>query len=142
MTSEDGPGVPEALPRVVRVVVERLDPTRVDRLWIFPPLVRGRREKGLVAASRFADDRRELYTAPYEAERTGRGLFLEMTLTPQGEAPPERLPRVMDGVVRRSEETGGEPREVDIGGRLESWQDFLDEYDDGVFEEEAKPFGS
>jgi len=31
----------------------RLGPAAIDRLWIFPPLVRGRREWGLVAAGCF-----------------------------------------------------------------------------------------
>src|SRR6185503_4397282 len=67
VTNEAGPGVPEALPRTLAMVVDRLGAERIDRLWIFPPLIRGRREWGLVAASAYADggERRLLHTAPY-----------------------------------------------------------------------------
>ena len=51
MSNDAGPGVPEALPRTLAMVVARLGAERIDRLWIFPPLIRGRREWGLVAAS-------------------------------------------------------------------------------------------
>ena len=44
--AEDGPGVPEALPRAVREMAGRLGHVAIDCLWIFPPMVRGRREWG------------------------------------------------------------------------------------------------
>lgn len=55
-----GPGVPEALPRTLRLIGDQLGADTLDQLWIFPPLVRGRKEWGLVAVSRLglgdADD--------------------------------------------------------------------------------------
>ena len=51
--SSEDPGVPEALPRTLVHLRERLGAERVDRLWIFPPLRRGRRERGVVAVSLF-----------------------------------------------------------------------------------------
>ena len=59
----DGPGVPEALPQALGVIRERLGTGRVDALWLFPPLVRGRSERGLVVASCFVEhgDRRRLF---------------------------------------------------------------------------------
>jgi hypothetical protein len=136
-----GPGVPEALPRTVQALGLRLDPRTLDRLWVFPPLVRGRREWGLVAVSRFApegvaDPRRHLFTAPYTAERTGKGLTLSWTLDEQGEAPPDRLPRVMDGVVRRAGDELGDPREVEIGGDGDRFQALLDELGTHLLEPE------
>jgi hypothetical protein len=123
-------GVPEALPGALRMLAERLGAESLDRLWIFPPRVRGRKEWGLVAVSRYhaeSEDRRLLFTAPYTAERTGQGPVMEFGLEEEGEAPPDRFPRVMLGVVRRSGEELGEPREVVIGGDPERFQDLIEE---------------
>lgn len=132
--TDNGPGVPEAVPQTLQGVVQRLGVAAIDRLWVFPPLVRGRRESGLIALSCFAGppsgaDRRVLFTAPYAAERTGRGLEIDWTLVEQGEAPPDRFPRVMQGVVQRAAQAPGEPREVEIAGRDEPWAEFLSEFD-------------
>lgn len=155
MKQDQGPGVPEAIPRTVQGLGLRLGPESLDRLWIFPPMIRGRREWGLVAASRFADapdlpdtpdaargpdgPRRRLFTAPYSAERTGKGLTLEWSLVEQGEAPPDRLPRVMDGVVRRAGDELGEAREVEIGGALEHFEALLDELGRDLLEPVPEP---
>lgn len=114
----EDPGVPEALPRALVHARARLAPERLDRLWIFPPVRRGRKERGLVAVSVFleGDERRRLFTLTYAAERTGRGLTVDQAFHEEGDAPPELLPRVMEGVVRRAGEAYGEPREVEIAG--------------------------
>lgn len=112
------PGVPEALPGSLEALRERVGAAAIDRLWIFPPLRRGRRERGLVAVSLFGPDgeRRRLVTVAYTAERSGLSLTVEPSFTEEGEAPPDRLPGIMDGVVRRTEDAQGDPREVEIGG--------------------------
>ncbi|HSR43019.1 MAG TPA: hypothetical protein VLL48_12620 [Longimicrobiales bacterium] len=138
---DDSPGVPEALPRVLRSVARRLGPETLDRVWIFPPMRKGRKEWGLVAVSRFDDgpaeaprnetdrDRRRLYTAAYTAERTGRGLTVEPVLAEEGRAPLDRLPRVMEGVVRRSGDDRGEAREVRLEGDPDRFDALVDELD-------------
>ena len=70
------PGVPEALPRVLIRLRDRLGVESLDRLWIFPPSRRGRRERGLVVVSEFlgTEERRSLITVSYVAEHTGRGV--------------------------------------------------------------------
>ena len=45
---DDGPGVPEGIPRTLQGLVDRLGADSLDRLWIFAPRIRGRRESGLV----------------------------------------------------------------------------------------------
>jgi hypothetical protein len=123
-------GVPEALPATLRMLAERLGAESLDRVWIFPPRVRGRKEWGLVAASRYhpeAAERRLLFTARYTAERTGQGPVVESSLNEEGEAPPDRFPRVMTGVVRRSGEELGDPREVEIGGDPRRLEDLIEE---------------
>lgn len=110
--------VPEAVGRILQVVLDRLGAENMDRIWIFPPLVRGRKEWVLVAVSGLTDDpdRRVLYTARYSAELTGKGTNFESEVNLEGSAPPDRLPRVMDGVVRRSDLQLGEAKEVEILG--------------------------
>jgi hypothetical protein len=139
VSNDAGPGVPEALPRTLAMVVDRLGAEHIDRLWIFPPMIRGRREWGLVAASVFGADgeRRRLHTAPYTAERTGTGLQVAFDLHEQGEAPPDRLPRVMSGVVHRSPEELGEPREVVVEGNPEPIAELMAEFDPGLLEPSA-----
>lgn len=126
---EDSPGAPVALPRTVRAVSERLGPASIDRLWIFPPLRRGRREWGLVVASEFleGDERRRMHTARYTAEVTGRGLEYEVDVTEEGILPLDRFSRVLAGVARRAEEDLGDPRSVEIAGDLGALEDLLEE---------------
>lgn len=124
-------GVPEAVPRALRVLEGRLGVHAMDRLWIFPPLVQGRRERGLIAVSCFAtaEDRRRVITASYHAERTGRGTTFEPVLLEEGSAPPDAIPRIMDGVVRRTEVELGDPREVAIDGDEDAFRALLAEFD-------------
>ena len=125
------PGVPEALPRSLIRLRDRLGVDAVDRLWIFPPVRHGRREQGLVAVSRFlvGEDRRVMITVAYTAEHTGRGVTFDTSFTQEGEAPPERFPNVMAGVVRRSAEGLGESREVEIDGSAEKFERLMEEFD-------------
>ena len=133
---DDGPGVPEALPRTLREVGERLGPEAVDRLWIFPPLIRGRREWGLVAAGCFdGSGARRLVTARYAAQRTGKGLYLNTQLVDQGVAPADRLPRVMEGVVKRGPAPLGSPRPEEVGGSAEAFDALMEDFAGELFEE-------
>ena len=128
--TQDDIGVPEALPRALVELKDRLGAAALDRLWIFPPMRRGRRERGLVAVSAFqeGEERRSLVTFTYVAEQTGReGVKVETALTREGEAPSDRFPSVMRGVVLRGGEERGEPREVEIGGSAEALDALLDE---------------
>lgn len=128
--SED-PGVPEALPRTLIRVRERLGIETLDRLWIFPPVRTGRREQGLIAVSTFLedDDRRSMVTVAYQAEHSGKGITIEPAFTLEGEATPDRFPRVMQGVVRRGGEEKGEPREIEIDGSPERFEELMEEFD-------------
>jgi hypothetical protein len=138
-----GPGVPEAIPRGVQRIVADLGLASVDRIWIFPPLVNGRRESGLLTVSVFKEgddpDRRVLAILPYSAERTGKGLTIESAMAEQGEAPLDRLPRVMEGVVKRTDHDLGDPREVEIQGDPEKLQALLDEFAPELLDPELPP---
>lgn len=134
-SKDDDPGVPEALPRTLIRLREQLGVDRIDRLWIFPPVRRGRRERGLIAVSTFQDhgDRRGVVTVAYSAEHTGRGTTVEPVFTEEGEAPPDRFPPVMQGVVRRSGE-GPDPREVVIEGSGQKFEELMEGYDEVYIE--------
>jgi hypothetical protein len=125
------PGVPEALPRVLIRLRDRLGVAALDRLWIFPPSRSGRREQGLVAVSTFQEleERRGLLTVSYTAEETGKGVSVDPSFREEGEAPPDRFPGVMRGVVERLGDAQGEPREVEIGGSPERYEGLLEEFD-------------
>jgi hypothetical protein len=128
--AHDDVGVPEALPRALEAVRERLGHAALDRLWIFPPMRRGRRERGLIAVSAFQEghERRSLLTVTYVAEQSGReGIKVETSFTREGEATADRLPAVMKGVVQRGGEERGEPREVEIGGDAEKLDALLED---------------
>ena len=137
---DEDPGVPEALPRTLIRLRDRLGVEAIDRLWIFPPVRRGRREQGLVAVSTFQDgeERRSMVTVAYNAEHTGTGISVEPSFTREGEAPPDRFPGVMQGVVRRAGERTGEPREVEIDASPERFEELMEEYDE-VFIEARDP---
>ncbi|HKK93819.1 MAG TPA: hypothetical protein VJ925_10310 [Longimicrobiales bacterium] len=138
-----GPGVPEALPRVVQRIAHAYPVDRIDRLWLFPPLIRGRKESGLVAAGCHVpgapDERRLLVTGSYTAERSGRGLDLEVQLEEEGEAPADRLPRVMQGVVVRSGIRLGEATEVEIARSPEALAAWFDEVDEELLDPALPP---
>ena len=134
--SASNPGVPEAMPRVLIRLRDQLGVSTIDRLWVFPPVRRGRREQGLVAVSTFLDDiedRRSMVTVAYVAEHTGRGVTVSPSLTREGDAPPDRFPTVIEGVVRRSGEELGEPREVEIEGSAARFEELLEEFDPEFF---------
>ncbi|MEE8145977.1 MAG: hypothetical protein V3T24_00100 [Longimicrobiales bacterium] len=135
MSNDAGPGVPEALPRTLQELGRRLGPGEIDQLWIFPPLIQGRKEWGLVAAGCFAEQgRRRLITARYTAEQTGTELRVDRGLSEEGIAPPERLPHVMAGVVRRSEIDLGESKVVEIGGDSGKFDALMEEFDPALLE--------
>jgi hypothetical protein len=129
---------PEAVGRLLVLLARRVGEHSLDRLWIFPPLVKGRKEWGLVAVSCLTPDpsRRTLVTARYVAELTGSGVNFEPTFFSEGEAPPDRLGPVMDGVVRRSDLPLGTPRVVDIGGIPANFQALLREWGQDTEREE------
>ena len=76
-----------------------------------------------------------MVTARYTAERTGKGLYLDVQLLDEGVAPSDRLPRVMEGVVRRGPEPLGSPRLVELGGAAEAFESLIGEYPGEFFEE-------
>ena len=135
------PGVPGALPRTLIRLRDRLGADSVDQLWIFPPVRRGRREQGLVAVSTFQEDeeRRSMVTVSYNAEHTGQGIAIEPVFTHERDAPPDRFPGVIKGVVERAGTGRGEPREVKIEGSNQKFEELMEEFDADLFMEVSEP---
>jgi len=132
------PGVPEALPRALDLIAQRIGAERLDTLWLFPPLVQGRRERGLLVASCFEEgEQRLVHTVTYQAERTGKGLTVDAEIFEEGVAPEDRLPRMIRGVVRRTEAEMGEPRDVRIDGDLDAFEELIESCRPPEFEETA-----
>ena len=133
---QDDPGVPEALPRTLVRLRDRLGVATIDRLWIFPPVRRGRREQGLIAVSTFqqGEERRSMIPVTYNAEHTGKGITVEPAFTMEGAAPAETFPPVMEGVVRRSGEGAEGPREIVIDGTASKFEELMEEYDDAFID--------
>ena len=129
--SSRDPGVPEALPRVLIRVRDHFGSELIDRLWLFPPVRRGRREQGLVAVSTFLEgqERRAMVTVADTDEHSGAGVSIEPSFTQEGEAFPERFPAVMLGVVNRTRETPGEAREVEISGSGQKFEELMEDFD-------------
>jgi len=50
-------------------------------------------------------------------------------------APFDRLPRVMEGVVRRGPEPLGSPRVVELGGDADAFEDLMADFPGDLFEE-------
>ena len=131
IASSRDPGVPEALPRVLIRVRDHFGSELIDRLWLFPPVRRGRHEQGLVAVSTFLEgqERRAMVTVAYTAEHSGAGVSIETSFTQEGEAFPERFPAVMLGVVNRTRETPGDAREVEISGSGQKFEELMEDFD-------------
>ncbi len=128
MSGRGDPGVPDAIGRAGRLLGERVSVDRLDRLWVFPPSRLGRVERGLLVASLLLPDdpdRRLLVTLRYTSEETGKGISFDPVLQEEGVAPPDRLPRIIAGVVRRSGMEAGDPTEVSVGGSQDTYSHWL-----------------
>lgn len=123
---DQDPGAAGALTEAVRRLGTEVGAEALDCLWVFPPIRKGRKEQGLVAAGCFREgDRRAVVTLAYRAEETGKGLSFEARIQEEGEAPVALLPRIMSGVVERAGEPYGEPRTVELRGELERLEALL-----------------
>lgn len=113
-------------------VAGRFPAERLAQVWIFPPRRIGAKESGLavlvVTADGPADERRTIWTLRYETEAAKGGRVTRAdTLDEQGTVPPDRVDRIVDGVVRRLEGEGDAPDVREVGGDPEVWRALLEE---------------
>ena len=110
----------------------RVAPESVDQVWLFPPRRLAAKEAGLAvlvvtAAEEDGKERRAIFTLRYEAE-TGKKAVRVDRLEEQGTVPPDRVGRIVEGVLRRLE--GGEADAPDIRelrGDVDAWEALLRE---------------
>jgi hypothetical protein len=122
----------DALRATLLALPSRLSLERLDRLWIFPPKEISGRESGLLVlallpTADFPEDHRQILTLRYEKERARPRSAPALTLTEQGWAPGDRIPRVIAGVVARLEEAE-DPEEHSLAGGADRWGDLLRHY--------------
>ncbi|HEX8830615.1 MAG TPA: hypothetical protein VF705_05580 [Longimicrobium sp.] len=106
---------------------------RVDQVWIFPPRTLGAKESGLAVLALFAEPdahgpRRTLHTLAYEAESLRGGKTRRAdSLVEEGTVPPDRLDRIVDGMVRRLGGGMETPEVREVGGDPARWARMLEE---------------
>lgn len=128
-----GPAPTDALRAVLAGIPARVAVERLDRVWVFPPKEIGSRESGLVVIAALpeeepvADGHRRLLTLQYDSDRGRPRAAPRVIVTEQGSAPPDRIPRVIAGVVARLSEQE-EPAEHPVGGCAEEWHRLLEAY--------------
>lgn len=111
---------------------QRIPPGRVAQAWIFPARQVAARETGLavlvVRAEDAADSRRTIWTLRYEVE-TGKGGKAVRTdvLEEQGTVPPDRVDRIVQGVMQRLEAESDAPDVRELDGDETAWRALLDE---------------
>jgi hypothetical protein len=121
-----GAGFTDPLRRVLERLPERVPPERIDCLWRFAPRDLNGRESGLLVLSLFdeaepASPTRELLTLRYEAEAARNEIRVTDTLTSQGRAPADRIPRLIEGVLARLEDEREDPAAEEIRGDPARW---------------------
>lgn len=96
----------------------------IDQVWVFPTRTLGSTSSTVVAVSAFAEGegRRRILTAHYTARRERRGHTIQVSLVEHGEAPADRIGRLIDGVLRRlNEDFDAAPHAAEIAGEAERW---------------------
>lgn len=119
------------LPRAALAAIARaLPPERIDEIWIFPPRRTGAGLSVVAVAATFDPagdpERRTIVTARFIAAPGTRGAAPRLELSDDGAAPPERVARVVDGVIRRLDDTATPPRHAHVRGEPERWRELLD----------------
>ncbi|HEX6560320.1 MAG TPA: hypothetical protein VF021_12680 [Longimicrobiales bacterium] len=92
-----------SLPALLENLGTQVDPSAVDELWLFPMRrVAGVESTVFVLSLLEPDERRRVITAHVRTTRNKRGEpNIETRLDEHATAPAERLPRVIEGVLKR-----------------------------------------
>ena len=101
-----------SLPALLEGLTPQIDVSAIDELYLFPTRrVQGVESTVFVFSVHDAEDRRRVMTAHLRATRNKRGEpAIETKLDEHAIAPAERIPRVIEGVLRRlSEEFAATP---------------------------------
>ena len=120
----------EAARQLLRELPATVPVARIDRVWLFAPREVAGKESGLLVLSLLPEgeedgSQRRVVTIRYEAERTRGRLRRTDTVAEQGSAPAERIPRLIEGVLRRLRDEAAEPVTHAIGGVPDRWHAWL-----------------
>jgi hypothetical protein len=121
----DDAGAPHALlQRVAALVPVPL----IDYIWIFPARRIAIGESVVVVVGAFHEpERRRVITAHFTIARNRKGVAtVGERFDEHGSTPPDAVPRIVQGVLRRlGEDIGADPREVLIDGRQDRWNEII-----------------
>ena len=119
-----------SLPALLEGLEARIDVTTVDELYLFPTRrVQGVESTVFVFSIHDHEDRRRVVTAHLRATRNKRGEpAIDAKLDEHATAPAERLPRVIEGVLKRLSEdfAATPPSHCRISGRMDRWRQLID----------------
>ena len=122
--------ISEAQQQLLRELPARFPVSRIERIWLFGPREIHGRESGLVVLSLLSPDDprdglRQVVTWRYEAERVRGRLQRSDTVAEEGWAPADRIPRVIEGVLRRLGNATENPIAGTVSGSEDHWWAFL-----------------
>lgn len=119
-----------SLPALLEGLAPQIDITRVDELYLFPTRrVQGVESTVFVFSVHDEDDMRRVSTAHLRATRNKRGEpTIETRLDEHATAPAERIPRVIEGVLKRLSEdfAATPPSHCRIDGSEQRWRELID----------------
>lgn len=119
-----------SLPALLEGLEKQIDVTTVDELYVFPTRrVQGVESTVFVFSVHDEQDRRRVITAHLRATRNKRGEpTIETRLDEHAITPADRIPRVIEGVLRRmgDEFAATPPSFCRIGGSVERWRELVD----------------
>lgn len=120
-----------SLPALLEGLAPRLDVGTIDELYVFPTRrVQGVESTVFVFSVHDAEDRRRVITAHLRATRNKRGEpAIDTKLDEHAITPAERIPRVIEGVLKRLSEdfAATPPSHCVIAGSAERWVALIDQ---------------
>ena len=120
-----------SLPALLEGLPPRIDVSRVDELYVFPTRrVQGVESTVFVFSMHEDQDLRRVITAHLRATRNKRGEpAIETKLDEHATAPADRIPRVIEGVLKRLSEdfASTPPSHARIDGDQERWKQLIDQ---------------
>lgn len=120
-----------SLPALLEGLAARLDVSTIDELYLFPTRrVQGVESTVFVFSVHDEEDRRRVITAHLRATRNKRGEpSIDTKLDEHATTPAERIPRVIDGVLKRLSEdfASTPPSHCGIDGSTERWDALIEQ---------------
>ena len=120
-----------SLPVLLESLAPRIDVTTIDELYVFPTRrLQGVESTVFVFSVHEPEERRRVITAHLRATRNKRGEpTVETKLDEHATTPPERIPRVIEGVLKRLSEdfAATPPSHCRIDRSPERWQALIEQ---------------